>query len=307
VSQEPTQPSRFSYECSRFDDEIRRLKRPSRNQPPTVFIFSQSFSFIRRLFIYLCTQTAPAQKPTYFPRKVQGRRTRVVLRRRENPATRREDTSAARDQFLDGRLGVMSHIMNSDIPTIVSAPANTTVSRNRPASSAAARSVSGRAPIRTQSGTSQRPGGSMSGRSWSAASSRSVASSTGSTRPVHVWSRGMKAPLRPGSAAFARPDTAGPDRERRAVDPGRIRPRSAMARHSMGVDGGADDMRSVASTKVPPAVLRPSSPEDLDGYVMEDRVEDASDADFENEMLREEEGEEEIEEEVSVHQTPEKD
>ena len=77
------------------------------------------------------------------------------------------------------------------------------------------------------------------------------------------------------------------------MDPGRIRPRSAMVRHSMGVDGGADVMRSVASTKVPPAVLRPSSPEDLDGYVMEDRVEDASDADFENEMLREEEGEEE--------------
>jgi len=77
------------------------------------------------------------------------------------------------------------------------------------------------------------------------------------------------------------------------VDPGRIRPRSAMARHSMGVDDSADDMRSVASTKVPPAVLRPSSAEYLDGYVMEDRAEDAFDAGFENEMLREEEGEEE--------------
>lgn len=87
----------------------------------------------------------------------------------------------------------------------------------------------------------------------------------------------MRAPARPNSAALRRPDTAGLDRADK-VDPGRIRPRSAFARHSEMEDGVSDDVYSVASTKYRPSSpglrSRPISPSGSEGFVMEDSSDD---------------------------------
>jgi hypothetical protein len=87
----------------------------------------------------------------------------------------------------------------------------------------------------------------------------------------------MRAPSRPNSAALRRPDTAGLDRDK--VDPGRIRPRSAFARHSHADDAASDDVHSVASTKYRPSSRpaspnRPTSPSGSEGYVIEDSSDD---------------------------------
>ena len=88
----------------------------------------------------------------------------------------------------------------------------------------------------------------------------------------------MRAPARPNSAALRRPDTAGLDRDK--VDPGRIRPRSAFARHSHAKDrprsASSDDVHSVASTKYRPSspTTRPTSPSGSEGFILEDSSDD---------------------------------